>query len=190
MDGRPAWMKTLSNSLHTWSQMLPKVSFTPSFLHSFTPSFLHSILLHSILPPLYPPSLHLSSTPSLHPSFTLSSFTPSFLHFILHPLHPSSTPSIIQSIHHPLHPSSTPSIIHSINSIYSILIHFQFSISFFPLFLLLFFIFSLIYFIIIPFFIIIYHFQRPFLCVFFIDHLNAFSLPPHQMVSQYLGCCW
>ena len=26
VDGRPAWMRTLSNSLHTWSQMLPKVS--------------------------------------------------------------------------------------------------------------------------------------------------------------------
>lgn len=25
VDGRPAWMKTLSNSLDTWSQMLPKV---------------------------------------------------------------------------------------------------------------------------------------------------------------------
>lgn len=25
VDGRPAWMKTLSNSLNTWSQMLPKV---------------------------------------------------------------------------------------------------------------------------------------------------------------------
>ena len=25
-DGRPAWMRTLTNSLLAWSQMLPKVS--------------------------------------------------------------------------------------------------------------------------------------------------------------------
>jgi len=42
-DGRPAWMRTLSKSLHTWSEMLPKV-FTPS--RCFTYLYVYVYILH------------------------------------------------------------------------------------------------------------------------------------------------